>query len=111
MDLPRLAAEPEWKQYLRLGEQLLNQPDASAQCRLIEQSLHNLLGCQATVWLAHPFYPLPGQSKTPTLPHPQASELVSAAFSRKQIVHRSAPENPSLPQKDQKTTAGQLFHL
>lgn len=91
MGLPRLAAEPEWKQYLRLGEQLFNQPETTSQCRLIENALKNLLGCQAKVWLARPFYPLPGQSSLPTLPSAQTSELVMGALDQRRNLYQSNP--------------------
>ena len=51
MKLPRLAAGPDWKQFLGLGEQLLSQPTAAAQCQSISDTLESVLGCQAQTWL------------------------------------------------------------
>lgn len=110
MEFPGLAAEPEWKQYLRLGEQLLNLPDMAAQCRLIEQSLTNLLGCQAVVWLAQPIFPLPGQTQTLLLPHPDASALVTEAFTRRQPLFR-APQKPITPSKSSRNLRWSAFPL
>ena len=54
------AADPEWKQLLRLGEQLEDQPTPAAQCDLIEKAIGQLLSAQVRVWLVSPVYPLPG---------------------------------------------------
>lgn len=92
MALPGLIADPEWKQYLRLGEKLLSQSSPAAQCMLIEKTIEPLLGCKARVWLAPPYYPLPGEETSILLPHPDASELVLAAFNQKKILFQTAPE-------------------
>ena len=81
MKLTRLAAGPDWKKYLGLGEELLNQPHAAAQCQLIAETLQASLGCEAQVWLAEPFYPLPGEPDFPTLPGAPAPELVRQVLS------------------------------
>ncbi len=75
----RLAASSDWKQFLDLGERLLKQPNAAAQCDLISETLHSLLECEAQAWLAEPLYPLPGEP-TPTLPGAPAPELVRQVF-------------------------------
>ncbi len=85
MNLPRLAADPDWKKFLGLGEQLLKQPDAAAQCRLIVDTLETLFGCNAQVWLNEPHYPLPGQPEVATLPDATAPTLVQ------QVVHTLKP--------------------
>src|SRR5512138_3794304 len=76
----KAAARPDWKQYLDLGERLLKQPDAAAQCTLIAEMLHSLLDCEAQVWLAEPLYPLPGEPEPPTLPNTPAPELVMKVY-------------------------------
>ena len=80
MKVPALAAGPDWKQFLSLGERLLAQPDSAAQCDLIVATLHSLLGCEAQVWLAGPLYPLPGEPERPVLPDAPASELVQQVY-------------------------------
>jgi phosphoserine phosphatase RsbU/P len=81
MKNPRLASGPDWKKYLGLGEELLSQPHAITQCQLIAETLKTSLGCEAQVWLAEPFYPLPGEPDFPTLPGAPAPELVRQALS------------------------------
>src|SRR5512147_859904 len=76
----RPAAIPDWKQFLDLGERLLQQPNAAAQCDLISALLPPLLECEAQVWLAQPLYPLPGEPSLPTLPSAPAPELVQEVY-------------------------------
>jgi phosphoserine phosphatase RsbU/P len=75
-----LQGEPEWKHLLNLGEQLLELPNAAAQCHLITNTIQITLGCQANVWLARPFYPLPGEPDIPILPDAPAPALVLQAL-------------------------------
>jgi sigma-B regulation protein RsbU (phosphoserine phosphatase) len=89
MKLASLAGEPEWKRFLRLGEQLRSQVDAAAQCRLITEMVTSLLGCQARMWLAAPYYPLPGQAEVPVLPDASAPEPVQTAWQEKEICCRA----------------------
>jgi phosphoserine phosphatase RsbU/P len=75
-----LQGEPEWKHLLDLGDQLLELPNAAAQCQLITRTIQISLGCQANVWLARPFYPLPGEPEIPILPDAPAPSLVMQAL-------------------------------
>ena len=84
MKLPRLAAGPDWKQFLGLGEQLLKQPDAAAQCQSISETLESLLGCQAQTWLVEPFSSLPYEPEIATLPDAPAPDLVHRVLSSHQ---------------------------
>lgn len=84
MKLPRLAAGPDWKQFLSLGEQLLKQPSAAAQCQSISDTLESLLGCHAQTWLVEPFSPLPDEPETATLPDAPAPELVHHVLNSRQ---------------------------
>jgi GAF domain-containing protein len=77
-----LQAIPEWKQYLRLGERLLDQPSVDKQCAFIQETIKNLLGAEATVWLSEPYFPLPGDQDKPILPNASVSELVRKTFSQ-----------------------------
>jgi len=100
MNPPRLATGPDWKKFLGLGEQLLNQPHAAAQCRLIADTLKLLLGCEAQVWLSEPSYPLPGEPDAPTLADAAIPQLVrQVALSRKpacQTAENAAVCEPNL---------------
>ncbi len=77
-----LQAIPEWKQYLLLGERLLEQPSIEKQCELIKQILSELLGAVAYVWLSSPYFPLPGDSEFAVLPTAETSTLVKYAYQK-----------------------------
>ncbi len=81
-----LPAEPDWKRFLNLGQQLLEQPSSAGQTQLISNTISASLGCEAQVWLASPYYPLPGDPEMETLPRASASEPVFEAFSSHQMV-------------------------
>src|SRR5512135_2592245 len=82
----RPAAAPEWKQFIRLGEELVAQPDAAAQSRLIVGTIAGLLNCQARLWLARPIYPLPGQPPVEVIPGAEAPQLVYAALAEEKTL-------------------------
>lgn len=85
MEYSRQAADPEWKQLLRLGEQLVNHPTPTAQCDLIEETIGQLLSAQVRVWLASPNYPLPGVPAMETLPGAAATPIAHQALSEREI--------------------------
>ncbi len=83
----RQAADPEWKQLLRLGEQLVGQPTPSDQCTRISEVVGSLLSAHARVWLASPIYPLPGTPAVETLPEaPDAPDLARAVYAARKIL-------------------------
>ncbi len=77
---PGLAAVPEWKQFLHLGESLLAQPNAAAQCALISETIERLLGAQAAVWLTDTHYPLPNEPEVLLIPSPEAPLMVQEVY-------------------------------
>jgi len=79
------AADSEWRQLLRLGEALGDQPTPEAQCNLIAASVGQLLSAQARVWLASPVYPLPGMPEIELLPFARATPLAHQAFNERRI--------------------------
>src|SRR5512146_2235588 len=81
MKTGRLASASEWKQFMRLGEELIAQPDAASQSRLIAGTVAGLFDCQANLWLARPVYPLPGQPPVAVIPGADAPQLVYTALS------------------------------
>ncbi len=85
MEYSRQAADPEWKQLLRLGEQLVNQSTPTAQCDLIVEAISQLLSAQVRVWLASPHYPLPGVSAMETLPDAAATPIVHQALAEQKM--------------------------
>ncbi len=80
MKKSRLAGALEWKRFMRLGEELIAQPDAAAQSKLIVDTISRLVECQARLWLARPIYPLPGQPPVEVIPGAEAPQLVYAAL-------------------------------
>ena len=77
---PAPSALPEWKQYLLLGEALLDQPNTTAQCDLIQSTLKQRLQVEARVWLARPFYPLPGEAEPLLVSNTDTPDIVRRAF-------------------------------
>ncbi len=85
------SAEPDWKQFLNLGKQLLEQHSAIDQTNLIANTISASLGCEAQVWLAAPYYPLPGQPEMDTLPHAGVPGPVQEAFASREAAFLREP--------------------
>jgi len=77
-----LHALSDWKQYLRFGELLLDQPSVDQQSNFIQETLKNLLGAEATIWLSEPYFPLPGDQEKPILPDAHVSDIVRKTFNQ-----------------------------
>lgn len=88
-DKSQPGSDPEWQQLLRLGETLLKNNAASTQARYIEEYVTKLLNAKTHVWLAEPYYPLPGQPDTETIPEDAAPFLVRQAMMTGQICYRN----------------------
>lgn len=90
MKRTRQAADPDWKQLLRLGEQLVSQTNPEAQCNLICETVSSLLNAKVRIWLSRPAYPLPGSPdlEIETLPEAQATPLAHQAFAGSKIVRQ-----------------------
>lgn len=73
-----------WNRLYELGERLLKQPDTLHQCEIIITHLRRRLAAEAKVWLAGPFYPLPGESPVPLIESSSCPEIVKRAFLEKQ---------------------------
>jgi len=86
MAAPGSAAIPEWKQYLHLGEELLKQPNAAAQCALISDMIERQFGAKAVIWLAEPNYPLPNEPEVLLLPSKAAPKAVQQVFKSHQPI-------------------------
>ena len=83
---PGLAAVPEWKQYLHLGEELLKQPNAAAQCALISDLIERQFDAKAVIWLAEPNYPLPNEPEVLLLPSITAPKMVQQVYKSHQPI-------------------------
>jgi phosphoserine phosphatase RsbU/P len=84
-----LITEPDWKQYLNLGEKLLKQPDAAAQSKLIADTISDRINGHASVWLAARFYPLPGEPDIETIPNPAAPAIIQSTLETGSITCQS----------------------
>nr|MBP8857133.1 GAF domain-containing protein [Anaerolineaceae bacterium] len=73
-----------WNRLYELGERLLKQPDTLHQCETIITHLRRRLAAEAKVWLAGPFYPLPGEAPVPLIENSGCPEIVKRAFLEKQ---------------------------
>ena len=85
------AADQEWKQLLRLGEQLIEKSSPAEQCDLIAETVGQMLSAQARVWLSGFSYPLPGLHTlelTPAL----TGALTISALPEEQTIH--TPPSP-----------------
>ena len=91
----RQGTEPEWKQLLHLGEQLVGQSTPASQCDLIVKGIGQALAARVQIWLASPVFPLPGQADLETLPTVSAPALVQKAFQEKQVCLAGGPANGS----------------
>jgi serine phosphatase RsbU (regulator of sigma subunit)/putative methionine-R-sulfoxide reductase with GAF domain len=75
----------DWRQFLRFGEELLEKNSALDQASYIEAILQQSLPGQFHVWLAEPFYPLPGEPAVDIIPsetcHPIILRVVKSGNS------------------------------
>jgi len=100
-----------WRNYLRLGERLLELPDAASQSRAIVESLSRMFNAQVNIYLAEPFFPLPGQPPVEILQHTDAPELALHAY----LSHKVAldpfedPTNVAVPLVTQDFRLGILY--
>ncbi len=95
-DTSGLQAIPEWKQYLLLGERLLDQPSVEKQCSLIQDIILNLIGADSKVWLSSPYFPLPGDNEYPVLPQASSTQIVSEAFKNQLLVFENGENQPKI---------------
>ena len=95
-DTSGLQAIPEWKQYLLLGERLLDQPSVEKQCSLIQDIIRNLIGADSKVWLSSPYFPLPGENEHPVLPQVSSTQIVGEAFKNQLLVFENGENQPKI---------------
>ena len=78
-------ADPIWKQFLLLGENLLNQPDTSSLMRLLSRRIADQFSCKAKLFPVKPSYPLPGEKVIQTIPGSPCPPLVEGAYHERKI--------------------------
>ena len=88
--------EPDWKEFLRFGEALLSQPDVAGQSEAICRWIETKLSASANLWLAKPFYPLPGENYPNILPGEELPPLLQECFEkRKSILQNHSSQSSS----------------
>ena len=75
-----------WRQLLKLGKQLLAQPAADTQRQLILEAAVQMVGGQASLWLAEPLHRLPGLEKPSSLSPDCPSDLMRQALDSQRMV-------------------------
>ncbi|MBA4375209.1 MAG: hypothetical protein C0401_03430 [Anaerolinea sp.] len=75
-----------WRHFLDLGEELLKQPNSLRLCQKFNETVEKDLNCSARLWLAEPFYPLPGEPVIETLPTVKVDEIIRTAWVSKKRV-------------------------
>lgn len=88
----------EWKLYLELGEQLLDQPSVEMQCSFITKTIKNILEAEAQVWLSQPYFPLPGSHGKNFLPDAKVTKLVKMTFEQQLINFDQGDNSPYIGQ-------------
>lgn len=82
-----------WKDFLHFGEEILNLSSATAQAHFISHFFSKNYQYKAKLWLASPFYPLPGQEQIDTLPHVAAPACVKNSFIKKQSINQKSKKS------------------
>ena len=98
-----------WKHFIHLGEELLKQPNALVLCKKFGQIVEKELTCTARLWLAKPYYPLPGEPEVETLPNINAPQIVQQACHEGKTVTTSDDCELALPVITQNNTLGVLY--
>ncbi len=95
---PHPSASSEWQQFMALGEEILRLPDAASQVALIQHSIEDRFEAQARVWLARPYFPLPGEPEVEILDG-NAPLIVQQALKQSLMLCQPAPlkDEPPLP--------------
>ncbi len=76
------AAIPDWKQFLLFGEKLLNAASVTDQCEWIRTAVREAARADSHIWLARPYYPLPGDTTEADLPDGSVPEVVRACYEK-----------------------------
>lgn len=75
-----------WNDLLALGENLVKQPDSLSLCNHLAAYIKGKLDCEAQLWLAEPFYPLPGEPPVKTIPTDTAPAIVEKCYKTRELV-------------------------
>ncbi len=111
LSLSKLEPLQLWKHFLHLGEELLKQPNAQVLCKKFGQTVERELACTARLWLAKPYYPLPGEPEVETLPSPESPLIVQRASTENIMVVDNSDCELALPIITQNYTLGVLHAI
>jgi serine phosphatase RsbU (regulator of sigma subunit)/putative methionine-R-sulfoxide reductase with GAF domain len=75
--------DPTWKQFLELGENLLNQPDTSSLMQLLSHRIADQFSCKVKLFPVEPSYPLPGEQIIQTIPSTPSLKIIEKALQEK----------------------------
>lgn len=87
---PHTSEFKEWQQFLALGEAILKQPYAASQVALIQRSIQERFDAKAKIWLARPYFPLPGEPEVEILDE-NAPLIVQQALEQSVMLCQPAP--------------------
>jgi sigma-B regulation protein RsbU (phosphoserine phosphatase) len=96
-DQPQPTDQAGWRQFLKLGEQLMGAPTVAAQSELIVATTAHLLRCQADLWLAEVFHRLPDLEELDTFPVTPSSDLMHSAMETRRVCRRETDEGQAHP--------------
>jgi len=99
---------PDWRELLCLGEELLDYHSANTQEQFFQRTIQQRLNARCEVWFSSQFYPLPGDMACNILPDVNAPELVQKAFEQRApqieidgsiqpLLNQNDPERIALP--------------
>ena len=83
-----------WNDLLALGENLVKQPDSLSLCNHLAAYIKGKLDCEAQLWLAEPFYPLPGEPLVKTIPTDTAPAIVEKCYKTRELVKTRKNRDP-----------------
>lgn len=107
--MPRPPGNPDWRELLCLGEELLDHQTTSSQEQFFQRIIAQRLNAGCEIWFASPFYPLPGDRIVTTLPDNSAPDLVMRTFENRQPLMETA--GSILPFKPQSNPERVAFPL
>ncbi len=99
--------DPKWRQLLKLGEQLMDQPTIAAQRELVVETASRLVEGEVDLWLSEVLRWLPGVESLTFLPNPP-SELMRRALDSRQNALEETQSSIAIPLLAHDTILGLL---
>jgi len=89
--------DPVWRQFLQLGENLLNQPDTFSLMQLLSRRIADQFSCKTKLFPVEPSYPLPGEKPVQTIPSSPCPNIVEKAYLEKKAQKVSSVGTGKVP--------------